>query len=150
MLEISKRVKAHVLFDEKEEINNAWAVHLLWISLVYSPCDYSWSVFLCQSTKHSTMKPQLIIWFDDLNSWMNIMTTQEMKCICSPSWQTSVLMSSLHSTKLWKKGDKLEFMEAIKKEVEDHESYGHRFIVMHSTLSKGINLIKEIWSFKRK
>jgi len=49
-----------------------------------------------------------------------------------------------------KQKDRLAFVEAMEKEVADHESRGHWTIVPRSSLPEGAKAIKAIWSFKRK
>ena len=46
--------------------------------------------------------------------------------------------------------DRGEFIKAMMKEVEDHESRDHWALVLRSTIPKGIKTIQAIWSFKRK
>ncbi|KAL7524874.1 hypothetical protein ACHAXR_002639, partial [Thalassiosira sp. AJA248-18] len=49
-----------------------------------------------------------------------------------------------------KQDDKLSFVEAMEKEIDDHESRGHWHIVHRDTLPAKAKPIKAIWSFKRK
>ena len=49
-----------------------------------------------------------------------------------------------------KQEDKLDFVAAMEKEIEDHESRGHWHIVNRSTVPENAKPIKAIWSFKRK
>ena len=49
-----------------------------------------------------------------------------------------------------KQNDKLDFVAAMEKEIEDHESRGHWHIVARSILPTNTKPIKAIWSFKRK
>jgi hypothetical protein len=49
-----------------------------------------------------------------------------------------------------KQDDKLSFVEAMEKEIDDHESRGHWHIVHRDTLPSKVRPIKAIWSFKRK
>jgi hypothetical protein len=49
-----------------------------------------------------------------------------------------------------KQADKLDFVAAMEKEVQDHESREHWVIVKRSSLPTGAKPIKAIWSFKRK
>lgn len=46
--------------------------------------------------------------------------------------------------------DKNDFIEAMKKEVLDHESHGHWTVIPRSMMPIGIKTIMAIWSFKRK
>jgi hypothetical protein len=46
--------------------------------------------------------------------------------------------------------DRAEFIQAMIKEVEDHEGRDHWELVLHSTIPKGIKTIQAVWSFKRK
>ena len=45
---------------------------------------------------------------------------------------------------------KVNFVRAMEKEIEDHESRNHRTVVHRSTIPQGAKPIKAIWSFKRK
>ena len=47
-----------------------------------------------------------------------------------------------------KQGDKLAFVDAMEKEIINHEKGGHWLIVHHNTLPNKARLIKAIWSFK--
>jgi len=49
-----------------------------------------------------------------------------------------------------KQDDWIQFIEAVEKEVEDHEGRGHWILVPRSTIPSGNKPIKAIWSFKRK
>ena len=49
-----------------------------------------------------------------------------------------------------KQDDKLEFVDAMEKEISDHEKGKHWSIVHPDTPSHKARLIKSIWSFKRK
>ena len=49
-----------------------------------------------------------------------------------------------------KQDDKLAFVDAMEKEISNHEKGGHWSIVHRDTLSNNARPIKEIWSFKRK
>lgn len=49
-----------------------------------------------------------------------------------------------------KQDDKLSFVEAMEKEINDHESRDHWYIVHRDTLPQNKKPIKAIWSFKRK
>ena len=49
-----------------------------------------------------------------------------------------------------KQDDKLDFVDAMEKEISDHEKGGHWSIVHHDTLPNRARPIKAIWSFKRK
>ena len=49
-----------------------------------------------------------------------------------------------------KQDDKLQFVEAMEKEIGDHESRNHWSIVHRDTLPSNAKPIKAIWSFKRK
>ena len=49
-----------------------------------------------------------------------------------------------------KQDDWIQFVEAMEKEVEDHEGRGHWIMVPCSTIPSGNKPIKAIWSFKRK
>jgi hypothetical protein len=46
--------------------------------------------------------------------------------------------------------DALQFVKAIDKEIDDHQSRGHWDIVRRSTIPPGTKTIQAIWSFKRK
>ena len=46
--------------------------------------------------------------------------------------------------------DRDKFIQAMSKEVEDHESRDHWALVLRSTIPKGVKTIQAIWSFKRK
>ena len=48
-----------------------------------------------------------------------------------------------------KQDDKLAFVDAMEKEISDHEKGGHWSIVHHDTLTNKSRPIKAIWSFKR-
>jgi hypothetical protein len=50
----------------------------------------------------------------------------------------------------FKQDDWCDFVMAIEKEVLDHKSHGHWDLVHHLTIPAGNNIIKAIWSFKRK
>ena len=47
-----------------------------------------------------------------------------------------------------KQDDRLDFVAAMEKEIDDHESRGHWHIVHRSTLPDNAKPIKAIWSFK--
>ena len=49
-----------------------------------------------------------------------------------------------------KQPDRVEFIKAMVKEIEDHEKRGHWEIVEKSTIPDGTKTIMSIWSFKRK
>jgi hypothetical protein len=49
-----------------------------------------------------------------------------------------------------KQDDKMNFVQAMEKEITDHEERSHWSIVTRSTLPKSARPIKAIWSFKRK
>ena len=49
-----------------------------------------------------------------------------------------------------KQDDRLDFVAAMEKEIDDHESRGHWHIVHRSTLPANAKPIKAIWSFKQK
>ena len=49
-----------------------------------------------------------------------------------------------------KQDDKLAFVDAMEKEISDHEKGGHCSIVHHDNLPNKARPIKAIWSFKRK
>ena len=49
-----------------------------------------------------------------------------------------------------KEKDRMQFIHAMEKEVDDHESRNHWSIVERSTLPDNAKPIKAIWSFKRK
>jgi len=49
-----------------------------------------------------------------------------------------------------KQDDWIQFVEAMEKEVEDHEGRGHWILVPCSTIPSGNKPIKATWSFKRK
>ena len=46
--------------------------------------------------------------------------------------------------------DRILFIEAMEKEIADHESRDHWTLVERSTIPKTAKTIKAIWSFKRK
>ena len=49
-----------------------------------------------------------------------------------------------------KQGDKLAFIDAVEKEISDHEKGGHWSIVHRDNLPNKARPIKAIWCFKRK
>ena len=49
-----------------------------------------------------------------------------------------------------KQEDKLYLVDAMEKEVSDHEERGHWTVVHHKNIPKNANPIKKIWYFKRK
>ena len=49
-----------------------------------------------------------------------------------------------------KQEDKLEFIQAMEKEISDHEEGRHWSVVRRDTLPQNARPIKAIWSFKRK
>ena len=49
-----------------------------------------------------------------------------------------------------KQDDWGQFVEAMEKEIEDHENHDHWTLVLRSTLPQTAKTIKAIWSFKRK
>ena len=53
-------------------------------------------------------------------------------------------------TKAMQQPDATQFIEAMAKEIEDHESRHHWAIVRRSTIPPGHKTIQAIWSFKRK
>ena len=53
-------------------------------------------------------------------------------------------------TQAMKQDDKLSFVEAMEKEINDHESRSHWAVVHRDTLPTKARPIKAIWSFKRK
>ena len=46
--------------------------------------------------------------------------------------------------------DRAQFVDAMMKEVKDHEEREHWELVLRSTIPKGVRTIQAIWSFKRK
>jgi hypothetical protein len=50
--------------------------------------------------------------------------------------------------KLMKEPDAKCFVEAIQKEIEDHESRNHWEIIPRSSIPTGMKTIQAIWSFK--
>ncbi len=46
--------------------------------------------------------------------------------------------------------DKREFLEAMLKETNEHESRGHWLVVLRSSMPEGTKPIQAIWSFKQK
>ena len=46
--------------------------------------------------------------------------------------------------------DKKQFMEAMAKEINDHESRGHWDIILRKDVPKGTKVLKAVWSMKRK
>ena len=53
-------------------------------------------------------------------------------------------------TKAMQQPDAHQFVEAMDKEIDDHQSQGHWDIVCRSTIPPGMKMIQTIWSFKRK
>lgn len=53
-------------------------------------------------------------------------------------------------TQAMRQDDRAEFIQAMIKEVEDHEGRDHWELVLRSTIPKGIKTIQAVWSFKRK
>ena len=53
-------------------------------------------------------------------------------------------------SKMLKEDDRAEFIKAMQKEIDDHESRGHWSIVDRSQLPSKMKTILAIWSFKRK
>jgi hypothetical protein len=53
-------------------------------------------------------------------------------------------------TKAMQQPDVAKFVEAMAKEIHDHESHDHWEIVHHDTIPSGHKTIQAIWSFKRK
>jgi hypothetical protein len=53
-------------------------------------------------------------------------------------------------TQAMRQEDRGSFVEAMIKEVQDHEERGHWILVLRSTIPKGVKTIQAIWSFKRK
>ena len=49
-----------------------------------------------------------------------------------------------------KQDDRIDFVRAMEKEIEDHESRNHWTVVHRSTIPPRAKPIKAIWSFKRK
>ena len=49
-----------------------------------------------------------------------------------------------------KQEDRMKFVEAIEKEISDHEDGNHWSVVHRNTLPPKAKPIKAIWSFKRK
>lgn len=49
-----------------------------------------------------------------------------------------------------KQDDRMEFVEAMEKEISDHTSRKHWDIILRSTMPKDMKTIMAIWSFKRK
>ena len=49
-----------------------------------------------------------------------------------------------------KQEDKMSFVDAMEKEISDHEAGGHCSVVHRDTLPKKARPFKEIWSFRRK
>jgi hypothetical protein len=46
--------------------------------------------------------------------------------------------------------DSAQFIEAMSKEIDDHQSCHHWEIVQRTTIPPGNKMIQAIWSFKRK
>jgi hypothetical protein len=53
-------------------------------------------------------------------------------------------------TKALQQPDAAQFVDAMKKEIDDHKSCNHWEVVPRSTLPVGTKTIQAIWSFKRK
>ena len=53
-------------------------------------------------------------------------------------------------TQAMRQDDRGLFLEAMEKEVQDHEKRDHWSLVLRSTIPRGIKTIQAIWSFKRK
>ena len=53
-------------------------------------------------------------------------------------------------TQAMRQDDRALFIEAMMKEVEDHEKREHWALVLRATIPKGVKTIQAIWSFKRK
>ena len=49
-----------------------------------------------------------------------------------------------------KQDDKVNFVRATEKDIEDHESRNHWTVVHRSTIAQRAKPIREIWSFKQK
>ena len=52
--------------------------------------------------------------------------------------------------KMLQQEDVLDFIQAMMKEIDDHESHNHWSLVWWSSLPPGAKKIMSIWSFKRK
>ena len=53
-------------------------------------------------------------------------------------------------TQVLRQDDRSKFIDAMIKEVTDHEERGHWDLVLRSTIPRGVKTIQAIWSFKRK
>ena len=53
-------------------------------------------------------------------------------------------------TQAMRQDDRAQFVDAMMKEVRDHEEREHWDLVLRSTIPKGVRTIQAIWSFKRK
>ena len=74
-----------------------------------------------------------------------------MNTIVSYAFSTVALDNKVFTyTKALQQPDADKFVEAMGKEVNDHESHDHWEIVRRSTIPAGVKTIQAIWSFKRK
>jgi hypothetical protein len=77
-----------------------------------------------------------------------------LNSICAYAFSTLTLDMSNNEvftyTKAMQQPDASQFIEAMDKEIDNHQSRGHWDIVRCSTIPPGMKTIQAIWSFKRK
>ena len=100
-----------------------------------------------QSSPNATMQDSLIQRFEELNQHYDN-TLNHMHLF---AYLTDISTNETFTfQQAMKEEDKMDFVTAMEKEVDDHESREHWSIVRRNTLPKDAKPIKAIWSFKRK
>ena len=100
-----------------------------------------------QISPNATFTDRIIKRFDELNEHYDG-TINQMHLF---SYVTDVSTNEVFTfTQAMKEDDRMDFVSAMEKEIQDHESRGHWTIVTRSSLPQNAKPIKAIWSFKRK
>ena len=100
-----------------------------------------------QVSYHETYTDSLIRQFEEVNEHFD--NTINGMHMFSLTTDISTNETFTYHTAM-KEKDRMQFIQAMEKEVDDHESRNHWSIVERSTLPNNAKPIKAIWSFKRK
>ena len=100
-----------------------------------------------RAEKNQTLTQLLVTKYEELNEHFDG-TVNDMHFF---SYLTDITSNEVFTfQQAMKQDDKEDFIKAMEKEVEDHESRGHWHIVHRDTIPANTKPIKAIWSFKRK
>ena len=80
----------------------------------------------------------------------NVLYDNTINCFSTMTMSAEASNESFTYRDAMKQSDRIEFIKAMVKEVEDHEKRGHWEIVEKTTIPEGTKIILSIWSFKRK